>query len=121
MELSILFTFKVIVFLVIPFCVVTTFNIIVYHILLYNIVLHKFHISKYNTKWGGIMIIFKIKELMEKNNISRYKLQQLTNWNYKRINAYYFNKVISINVKELDTLCEIFECELPELIQRKKS
>lgn len=67
------------------------------------------------------MIKLKVKELMENQNISRYRLQQLTKWNYKRINAYYFNKVISINVKELDTLCDIFECELSELIERKKS
>ncbi|MCI8655734.1 MAG: helix-turn-helix transcriptional regulator [Clostridia bacterium] len=67
------------------------------------------------------MIIFNIKELMEKQNISRYRLQQLTNWNYKRINAYYFNKVININVKELDTLCDIFDCDLTDLIKRKKS
>ena len=67
------------------------------------------------------MIIFNIKELMEKQNISRYRLQQLTNWNYKRINAYYFNKVININVKELDTVCDIFDCDLTDLIKRKKS
>ncbi len=66
------------------------------------------------------MIILKVKELMEKQNISRYRLQQLTKWNYKRINAYYFNKVVSINVKELDTLCYIFECDLSELIECKK-
>ena len=65
------------------------------------------------------MIIFKIKELLEKKDISRYKLQKLTNWNYKRINAYYFNKVISININELETLCDIFSCELSQLIERK--
>ena len=66
------------------------------------------------------MIIFNVKNLMEKQNITRYRLQKLTNWNYKRINAYYFNKVISINVNELETLCDIFDCELPDLIELKK-
>lgn len=66
------------------------------------------------------MIIFNVKNLMEQQNITRYRLQKLTNWNYKRINAYYFNKVISINVNELETLCDIFDCELPDLIERKK-
>ncbi len=66
------------------------------------------------------MIIFNVKELMQKQGISRYRLQQLTNWNYKRINAFYFNRVISINVNELETLCDIFNCELSELIERKK-
>ena len=66
------------------------------------------------------MIIFNVKNLMEKQNITRYRLQKLTNWNYKRINAYYFNKVISINVNELEILSDLFNCELSELIERKK-
>ena len=65
------------------------------------------------------MIKFNVKELMEKQNITRYRLQKLTNWNYKRINAYYFNRLVSNNVNELDTLCEIFNCNLYELIERK--
>ncbi len=66
------------------------------------------------------MIIFNVKELMKKQGISRYRLQQLTNWNYKRINAYFFNRVINININELETFCDIFNCDLSELIERKK-
>jgi len=66
------------------------------------------------------MIIFKIKELLEKKDISRYKLQKLTNWNYKRINAYYFGEVIDINVEELNKLCEIFKCKVSDIIEYKK-
>lgn len=66
------------------------------------------------------MIILNVRKLMEKQNISRYRLQKLTNWNYKRINAYFFNKVININVNELEILCDIFDCDLPELIERRK-
>ena len=50
------------------------------------------------------MIKFKVKEILEKKDISRYRLQQLTNWNYKRVNAYYLGKVVSINVEELNKL-----------------
>lgn len=60
---------------------------------------------------------FKIKEQMEKNHMSRYKLQQLTNWNYRRVNAYYFGKVVKVNIEELDKLCEIFECKIRGLIE----
>lgn len=66
------------------------------------------------------MIIFKVKELLEKNDISRYKLQQLTNWNYKRVNSYYFGKVVSLNVEELNLLCEIFKCKIQDIIEYKK-
>ena len=91
-----------------------------YKVIVCNIVLHKFKLMKYNINRGVVMIIFNVKNLMEKQNITRYRLQKLTNWNYKRINAYYFNKVISINVNELETLCDIFDCELPDLIELKK-
>ena len=66
------------------------------------------------------MIKFYVKELMEKQGITRYRLQKLTNWNYKRINAYYFNKVVCANVNELDTLCSIFNCDLSDLIKNVK-
>lgn len=66
------------------------------------------------------MIKFKVKELLEKKEISRYKLQQLTNWNYKRVNAYYLGKVVSINVEELNKLCEIFHCKIPDIIEYVK-
>lgn len=64
------------------------------------------------------MIRFKIKELLEKKNISRYKLQKLTGWNYKRINAYYKGTVSEIKVDELDKLCDIFTCNVEEIVER---
>ena len=60
---------------------------------------------------------FKIKEQLEKNHISRYKLQQLTNWNYKRINAFYKGTVIEIKVEELEIFCKIFKCKIGDLIE----
>lgn len=66
------------------------------------------------------MIKFKIKEILDKKEISRYRLQQLTNWNYKRVNAYYLGKVVSINVEELNRFCEIFKCKVSDLIEYVK-
>ena len=66
------------------------------------------------------MVIFKVKELMEKNNITRYKMIQLTNWNYKRINAFYFNRVKLVTIEELEKLCEILKCDIKDLIELKK-
>jgi len=66
------------------------------------------------------MIKFKIKDILEKKKISRYKLQQLTNWNYKRVNAYYLGKVVSINVEELNKFCELFHCKVSDLIEYVK-
>ena len=60
---------------------------------------------------------FKIKEQLEKNNITRYKLQQLTNWNYRRINMYYRGNVVNMRSEELERLCEIFNCKIEDLIE----
>lgn len=60
---------------------------------------------------------FKIKEQLEKKQISRYKLQQLTNWNYKRINAFYKGTVVEIKVEELEAFCKIFKCKIGDLIE----
>lgn len=60
---------------------------------------------------------FKIKEQLDKNQISRYKLQQLTNWNYKRINAFYKGTVIEIKVEELEVMGKIFKCKIGDLIE----
>ncbi len=66
------------------------------------------------------MIKFKIKELLEKNNISRYKLEKYSNMSYRRINDYYFNRVTFIKVEELDELCKIFNCNIQDLLEFKK-
>ena len=66
------------------------------------------------------MINFNVKSLLEKNNISRYKLQKLTNWNYKRINAYYNGTVKLISVDEIDTLCKILKCNVEDLFKYSK-
>ncbi len=66
------------------------------------------------------MIKINIDVLMKKKNISRYKLQQLTNWNYKRINALYFSKVKYLTLVEIETLCKLLECTFNELIKMKE-
>lgn len=67
------------------------------------------------------MVVFKVKELLEKNKISRYKLRQYTNLSYDRVNDYYFGRVKSIKIEEIEKLCSIFECNIEDLIQYKKN
>ena len=50
------------------------------------------------------MIKFKVKELLEKNKMSRYKLRQYTSLSYERVNDYYFGRVKAIKVEELEEL-----------------
>lgn len=66
------------------------------------------------------MIKFKIKELLEKHSMSRYKLEQYTSLSYRRINDYYFNRVEFIKVEELEELCKLFNCNVQDIIEFKK-
>ena len=63
------------------------------------------------------MVKIKLKELLERNQMSRYKLQKITNWNYKRINSFYKSEIIKIKVEEIETLCEIFKCKIEDLME----
>lgn len=65
------------------------------------------------------MMYFKIKELLEKNKMSRYKLEQYTSLSYRRINDYYFNRVEFIKVEELDELCRLFNCNTQDIVEFK--
>lgn len=64
---------------------------------------------------------FKIKELLEKNKMSRYKLEQYTSLSYRRINDYYFNRVEFIKVEELEELCNLFNCNTQDIVEFKKN
>lgn len=66
------------------------------------------------------MIAITIQKLMKENNISRYKLQQLTNWNYRRINAIYFSKVKQLTLEEMEKLCSILDCNIEDIILIEK-
>lgn len=54
---------------------------------------------------------------MQQQNISRYKLQKYTNWNYKRINDFYFGRVKEIKTSEIELLCSIFKCKVADLFE----
>lgn len=92
----------------------------VYNMLLDNMCLVFFTASKYNYIQVITMIQITIQKLMKDNNISRYKLQQLTNWNYKRINAIYFSEVKQLTLEEMEKLCSIFNCNIQDIINIEK-
>lgn len=65
------------------------------------------------------MLVFKVKELLEKHKISRYKLRQYTSLSYERVNDYYFGRVKAIKPEELEELCNIFKCNTQDIIEYK--
>lgn len=66
------------------------------------------------------MLVFKVKELLEKSGMSRYKLRQYTSLSYERVNDYYFSRVKAIKTEELEELCEVFNCNTQDIVEYKK-
>ena len=66
------------------------------------------------------MVIFKVKNLLEKNKMSRYKMRKYTGFSYTRVNDYYFGRVKDIKVSEIDILCKLFKCKIEDIIEYKK-
>lgn len=67
------------------------------------------------------MLVFKVKELLEKQNMSRYKLRQYTNLSYERVNDYYFGRVKAMKTEELEELCNVFNCNIQDIVEYKKN
>lgn len=67
------------------------------------------------------MIVFHIKELLEKNKMSRYKLEKYSSLSYERVNDYFFGRVKSIKVEELAELCNLFNCNTQDIVEFKKN
>ena len=65
------------------------------------------------------MVEFKVKQLLEKHNMSRYKLRQYTSLSYERVNDYYFGRVKSIKIEELEELCQVFKCNTQDIVEYK--
>ncbi len=65
------------------------------------------------------MLIFHIKDLLEKHHISRYKMRIYLDWNYKRVNDFYFGRAKEIKASEIIQLCQLFNCNVCDLFTYK--
>lgn len=65
------------------------------------------------------MVKLNIDAIMKDRKISRYRLQQLTNWNYKRVNDLYFNRMKYLTINEIDCLCILLKCDISDLLTFK--
>lgn len=67
------------------------------------------------------MVQLKLKEILEKKKVSRYRLQLLTNLNYPRINQLYKNTAKNISFEEIDILTNVLDCSISDLIEKSKN
>lgn len=65
------------------------------------------------------MVQLKLKEILEKKKVSRYRLQLLTNLNYPRVNQLYKNTAKNISFEEIDILTSVLDCSIADLIEKK--
>lgn len=63
------------------------------------------------------MIKFKIHSLMGDRRMSQKELADKTNIHPSLIAKYYHDTIIRINREHLDIFCEVFDCEVKDLIE----
>jgi putative transcriptional regulator len=66
------------------------------------------------------MIHLKLKEIMEEHSIGQRELSRQTGIRQGTISDYVNNTFKMINKEHLETLCDFFNCELNDLVERKK-
>lgn len=64
-------------------------------------------------------IIFKLQEVLDKNNITKYKLSRITNIRYDTICNYCKGNVTLINAEYLKIFCNVLNCSIDEIIEYK--
>ena len=65
-------------------------------------------------------IIFKLQDVLNKNNITRYKLPRMTNIRYDTICNYCKGNVTLINVEYLKIFCNMLNCNIEDIIEYKE-
>jgi len=67
------------------------------------------------------MIEFRLKELLDERNITRYKLKKDTGLADSTVNGIYKNTSKRIELKILDQICEAIDCEPRDLFKYEKN
>jgi len=59
----------------------------------------------------------RLKELLEKRGMAQTELQARSGLGYSTINALYHEKTERIEFATLETLCEVLECEVGDILR----
>ena len=65
-------------------------------------------------------IIFKLDNMIKKNNITKYRLSRITNIRYDTICNYCKGNVSLINVEYLKIFCNVLNCTIQDILEFKK-
>ena len=62
----------------------------------------------------------KLSSIMDKNNISIYKMSRLTDLKYSTIKSYYSNSPISrVDLDVLSKMCYVLNCDVNDILKYK--
>lgn len=66
-------------------------------------------------------IIFKLEDVLKKNNITKYRLSRITNIRYDTICNYCKGNVTLINIEYLKIFCNILNCNIDDIMEYKNN
>lgn len=65
-------------------------------------------------------IIFKLQDVIDSRNMTKYKLSRITNIRYDTICNYCKGKVTLMNLEYLKIFCNVLGCQVEDIIEYKQ-
>ena len=65
-------------------------------------------------------VIFKLEDILKKNNITKYRLSRITNIRYDTICNYCKGNVTLINIEYLKIFCNVLNCNIDDIMEYQK-
>ena len=62
-------------------------------------------------------IVFKLKDILDSKNITRYKLSRITNIRYDTICNYCKGNITLLNIEYLKIFCNVLDCNINDIIE----
>ena len=62
-------------------------------------------------------IVFKLKDILDSRNITRYKLSRITNIRYDTICNYCKGNITLLNIEYLKIFCNVLDCNINDIIE----
>lgn len=75
--------------------------------------------KRYELKINNSTFIFKLGEILNKKNISKYQLEKDTGIDHKTINNYCFGTLKRVDLRVISSLCEYLNCDLSDIFELK--